>query len=45
LGVTISIGVTALSKERFHLSALIVHANNAKNQAKQGQEGIVVAAP
>jgi diguanylate cyclase (GGDEF)-like protein len=45
LGVTISIGVTALSKEKPHLSALIDRANHAEHQAKQGQKGIVVVAP
>jgi diguanylate cyclase (GGDEF)-like protein/PAS domain S-box-containing protein len=45
LGVTISIGVTALSGERSHLSALIDRANSAEHQAKQGQKGIVVVAP
>ncbi|MDP2994272.1 MAG: GGDEF domain-containing protein [Anaerolineales bacterium] len=45
LGVTISFGVTALSEERPHLSALIDRANNAEHQAKQGQKGIVVVAP
>jgi diguanylate cyclase (GGDEF)-like protein len=45
LGVTISIGVTTLSAERPHLSALIDHANHAEHQAKQGQKGIVVVAP
>ncbi|MBE3066134.1 MAG: diguanylate cyclase [Chloroflexi bacterium] len=45
LGVTISIGVTTLSAERSHLSALIDHANHAEHQAKQGQKGIVVVAP
>ncbi len=45
LSVTISIGVTALSEERPHLSALIDRANHAEHQAKQGQKGIVVVAP
>jgi len=45
LCVTISIGVTALSEERTHLSALIDRANHAEHQAKQGQKGIVVIAP
>jgi len=45
LGVTISIGVTALSEERPYLSALIDCANNAEHKAKQGQKGIVVVAP
>jgi diguanylate cyclase (GGDEF)-like protein/PAS domain S-box-containing protein len=44
LGVTISIGVTVLSEERPHLSALIDHANNAEHQAKRGKKGIVVVA-
>jgi diguanylate cyclase (GGDEF)-like protein len=45
LSVTISVGVTTLSEERNHLSALIDRANNAEHQAKQGQKGIVVIAP
>ena len=45
LGVTISIGVTALSEEKPHLSALIDWANNAEHKAKQGKKGIVVVAP
>jgi diguanylate cyclase (GGDEF)-like protein/PAS domain S-box-containing protein len=45
LGVTISVGVTALSEERQNLSALIDRANHAEHQAKQGQKGIVVVAP
>ena len=45
LGVTISIGITALSEEGTHLSALIDRANYAEHQAKQGQKGIVVVAP
>jgi len=45
LGVTISIGVTALSKARPYLSALIDRANNAEHKAKQGQKGIGVLAP
>jgi diguanylate cyclase (GGDEF)-like protein/PAS domain S-box-containing protein len=45
LGVTISIGVTDLSEQRNHLSAMIDLANKAEHQAKQGQKGIVVVAP
>ena len=45
LGVTISIGVTALSEERSYLPGLIDRANNAEHQAKQGQKGIVIVAP
>ena len=45
LGVTISIGITALSENRPLLSALIDRANSAERQAKQGKKGIVVLAP
>jgi diguanylate cyclase (GGDEF)-like protein/PAS domain S-box-containing protein len=44
LGVTISIGVTALTEAHPHLTAMIDHANQAEHKAKQRKKGIVVVA-